>query len=353
MQNRREWKLLKLEEMLASVEDLPRYPSIETIGYMLQKCREEKNGFSTRRLYDYIQKFGLENHPSIGNYLVPMLADAGNVCDAHKVFHNLDFPNEYSWNSLITCFIKYGDPQKAFILYQKMCISSVKPTAYTFVALLKACTALKDLEGGQTIHAQIDRNVSLKADDFISSALINMYVKCGSIGKAEEVFENVLVRNVVSWNALISGYAQLGQANSVLNLYKRMRTEGIMPNSVTFIVLLTACSHAGLIKEGEKLFDDMCAHYFLSPTLEHYTCMIDLFGRAGDFDKMKALLDKMPSCDHIPLYLSILGACSKWRNVKFGLWAFKQVIGLDGNCAAAYMYMESIYTGSWNANGCL
>ena len=197
MQNRREWKLLKLEEMLASVEDLPRYPSIETIGYMLQKCREEKNGFSTRRLYDYIQKFGLENHPSIGNYLVPMLADAGNVCDAHKVFHNLDFPNEYSWNSLITCFIKYGDPQKAFILYQKMCISSVKPTAYTFVALLKACANLKDVERGKILHYEIISS-NLETQLFVGSSLIDMYAKCGLLEKSQEVFDKLLDRDAVS-----------------------------------------------------------------------------------------------------------------------------------------------------------
>ena len=185
----------------------------------------------------------------------------------------------------------------------------------------------------------------------LGNALVDMYSKCGSLEKAQEVFEQLPTRNNVSWSCLIAGYTQLGKSSMVLDLYRRMKGEGVMPNPITFIVLLTACSHAGLVKEGRKLFDEMYLAYALSPTTEHYTCMIDLFGRAGDFDEMKALLEKMPSCDHIPLYLSILGACSKWRNVKFGIWAFKQVMDLDGNCAAAYMYMESMYTSSWNVNG--
>ena len=111
----------------------------------------------------------------------------------------------------------------------------------------------------------------------------------------------------MSWSSLIAGYAQSGQADVALNLYQTMKAEGVMPDSVTFITLLNAGSHVGLVEEGEKLFDEMFAVYILMPTLEHYTCMIDLFGRAGHFDKAGALLDKVPHSCHLPLFSSILG----------------------------------------------
>jgi pentatricopeptide repeat protein len=119
-----------------------------------------------------------------------------------------------------------------------------------------------------------------------------------------------------------------------------MGEEHIAPDEVTFLVLLTACSHAGLVKEGEKLFDAMRVFHRLDPTLKHYTCMIDLFGRAGHFDKAKAVLEKVP---HAALFLSMLNACRKWRNVNLGRWAFEQLVRLDRDCATAYVCMGNVY----------
>ena len=139
------------------------------------------------------------------------------------------------------------------------------------------------------------------------------------------------------------GYAQLGQAEVVLNLFKKMRVDGIEPDLVSFLILLTGCSHGGLLKEGEKLFDDMCVVYYLSPTVEHYACMIDLFGRAGQFGKAKLLLNKVQPSYHLPLLLGILNACRKWMNMKLAQWAFEQSIQLDEKCSSAYISMANIY----------
>ena len=155
--------------------------------------------------------------------------------------------------------------------------------------------------------------------------------------KAQEVFKELPERNVVSWIALIAGYGQSDHANLILDIYNRMRTEDVVPNLATFNVLLNACSHAGLLEEGEKFFDEMYAVYCLTPQIEHYTCMIDLFGRAGCSDKVKILLDKVPHSDHLPFFRSILGSCRKWMNVKLGEWAFEQLIWLDEKCAAAFL----------------
>ena len=122
-----------------------------------------------------------------------------------------------------------------------------------------------------------------------------------------------------------------------------MKKQGIAPNLVSFLVLLSACSHAGLLEEGEMLFNDMCDIYSLTPMLEHYACMIDLFGRAGRFEKAEALLDKVAPSGRLPLFLAILGACLKWVNVKLGRWAFEQSLELDETCSAIYVCMGNIY----------
>ena len=164
------------------------------------------------------------------------------------------------------------------------------------------------------------------------------------MSKTQEVFDQLPERNVVCWSALVAGYAQVGQTHVVLDIYRRMKSEGVEPNSVTFIVLLAACSHSGLLKEGEVLFNEMCAVYHFTPTLEHYNCMVSLFGRAGQLNKVKALLEKVPHSYHIPLVSTILGVCNKWTDVRLGRCSFEQITQLDKTCVAAYVTLQNIYT---------
>jgi pentatricopeptide repeat protein len=285
----------------------------------------------------------------LGTALVGMYSKCGALDKARELLEQLPVRNVVTWSALISGYVQNGLASEALQCFRRMQVSRVRPDAVTYACILKACGILGSLDSGEDIYVDIRKQGRLLQKDVVlGNALVDMYSKCGVLEKALDVFKCLPVRNVVSWSSLIAGYTQLGQSDVVLTLYRRMKEEGVMPNPVTFIVLLTACSHAGLVKEGGKLFDEMYTGYALIPTLEHYTCMVDLIGRAGDFDKMKALLDEVPTCNHIPLLLSILGACSKWRDVRFGRWAFKQIISVDGNCAAAYVCMESIYAGSWN-----
>ena len=173
-----------------------------------------------------------------------------------------------------------------------------------------------------------------------------MYSNCADLVKAHEVFNQIGTPNLVSWNALISAYAHVGQGYVALDMFREMLAENIVPNLGTFTNVLTACSHDGLLKEGGKLFDVMCVVYGLFPMLDHYTCMINLFGRAGHFNQAIALLDKVPSSDHLSLLVAILGACQKWMNVKLGKWVFEQSLQLDVKCASAYVFMGNIYAAS-------
>ena len=291
-----------------------------------------------------VRKQGLLwNNVLLGTALVDMYSKCGALKNAREIFEKLSVRNIVSWSALIGGYVQHGLGEDALKCFKQMNDARVRPNGVTYVCILKACGIVGSLEIGEAIHAELRKQGLLEKDVVLGNALIDMYSKCGVPEKAQEVFNQLLVRNVVSWSTLINGHAQLGQTNVVLNLYRQMIAEGIVPNSVTFIVLLTACSHAGLMEEGEQLFHEMRAAYCLEPILEHYTCMIDLFGRAGHFDKMKTLIDKVSNSRYLPLFLTVLGACRKWRNVRLGRWAFEQAIGLDERCSAAYVCMKNIY----------
>jgi pentatricopeptide repeat protein len=171
-----------------------------------------------------------------------------------------------------------------------------------------------------------------------------MYAKCSVQTKAQEVFDTIPVANISSWTALLAGYAQRGQSKVVFMLFCKMMAAGIDPDVVTYLVLLNACSHAGLIEEGQIVFDSLSSTCSLTPTVEHYACMVDLFGRAGHFDKAMNVIKKVPSyLDHRPLWFALLGSCPKWGNVETARFTFKQLQLLDEHSAAAYTCMGNVY----------
>ena len=291
-----------------------------------------------------IRKEGLlEKDVVLGTALVDMYSKCGALEKAQEVLDQLPVRNVVTWSALIAGYVQNGIGDKALKCFRRMQDSGVRPDAVMYACVLKACGIVGSLEIGEDICTEVRRQGLLEKDVVLGTALVDMYSKCGDLEKAREVFECLPIRNVVSWSALIAGHAQSGQANAVLFLYKRMKAEGVIPNSVTFVVLLTACTHAGLVKEGEKLFHEMWATNHLHPMLEHYTCMIDLFCRAARMDKVNALLEKVSHSCHLPLFLTILGACIEWKNVKLGRWAFEQSIALDKNCASAYVFMQNLY----------
>ena len=208
-----------------------------------------------------------------------------------------------------------------------------------FVAILKDCAKRRDLTRGRKIHEHILKEGLVHKDIYIGSSLISLYVKCDKISKAQEVFDELPIRNVVSWTALITGYGQQGEVENVLQLFDRMRRDGKKPNSITFLSVLNACSHAGLVDKGQEYFRIMVEAYGLNPSLEHHTCLIDLLGRSGQLYKAVEIMKKTMTCPHIEMWLTILGACRKWGDVELG----RKVIQMDEHEVSAYICMNNIY----------
>ena len=177
----------------------------------------------------------------------------------------------------------------------------------------------------------------------LGSASVNMYAKCSVLEKVRKILEEILERNIVLCNALIEGYVHQGHVCEALNCIEQMQREGLSPDAVIFLILLNACSHSGLLDEAETCFGTMIREYDIKPTLEHYTCMIVVFGCAGHFDKAMSVMKMMPSSDYPAIWLALLGACRKWGNVKLGMKAFDQAVQLDSGGTAAYVLMADLF----------
>ena len=212
-----------------------------------------------------------------------------------------------------------------------------------FSCILKACGILGFLEIGEEIDVEIRKRGLLREDVVLGTTLVDMYAKCGAPEKAQDIFRKLPVRNTITWTALLSGYAQLGQADVVLHLYRKARMDGIVPNLVTFVVMLSACSHAGLLERGPMFFDAIDNNYDLIPNLKHCTCIVDLLGRAGLIDKAAEFINNMPLHPDIAVWLILLGACRKWNNVDLGRYAFEHAVQLSESDSTAYVCMSNIY----------
>eukprot|EP00250_Pteridium_aquilinum_P016285 c23034_g24_i3 orf=64-732(+) len=209
---------------------------------LVRKCRMEKDLVQALRLHHaFMSQSGLEGHAS---HLVLVLIELGSVCHAQQVFDRMAHRDELLWNALIAGYVKHNEPQHALSLYQIMHEKQdhhIRPSAYTLVALLKGCATLKDLNTGHRIHVEIARRGFLENNIFIGCSLVDMYAKCGLLARAQEVFDNLPYRDVVSWNALITGYADYGHDEEALQCFEQMQLEGVLADAVTFVCSLKAC----------------------------------------------------------------------------------------------------------------
>jgi pentatricopeptide repeat protein len=232
--------------------------------------------------------------------------------------------------------------QEALSCFEQMQNEGLTPDSVTFICILAACGNTGAIDKGVQIHNEIVDRGLLQEDTILGTSLMGMYAKCGELRKARGVFDDLLVQDVAAWNSLILGYAQQGQCDEALSCFEQMQNEKLSPDVVTLLCVLYACCHSGLIEEGQTYFTDMSKKYCIQPVIEHQTCLIDLFGRAGYFDEAMSIMKDVSTFDY-PILVAILGACQKWGNVKLARLAFDQAVQLDPTSGAAYACMSNIY----------
>ncbi|XP_024542785.1 pentatricopeptide repeat-containing protein At2g13600-like isoform X1 [Selaginella moellendorffii] len=279
----------------------------------------------------------------LGNTLVDMYSKCGSLLDARIVFDRMFHRSIASWNALIAGYAENREAELALELFSRL---ECAPNAVTYAAALLACTELATLEFGKAIHAAIIR-CALESDELVANKLVDLYGRCGCMVDAEIIVSTLGEPTVVSWNALIAGYSRQAEASSrAFSAFQRMREEeSVAPNEVTFLLVLTACSHAGLVDMGQACFDAMVSTYNLTPGIEHYHCLADIFGRANQLEKALEIVTSMPYKATSVSWKTILASCRKWRNVEAGKFAFDSLLALevDGHKTAAFLLMASLY----------
>ena len=277
------------------------------------------------------------------NALLDMYVRCGYLSNAYEVLEQLPCRNVVSWNTLIGGYAKYGLCEDVINCLGYMQNEGISPNAVTFIGILKACCNIGALHMGENMHNQIARMGLLRKDIVLGTTLVDMYAKCGALAKSQQVLEELPNRDVVSWSALIAGYAEEGQVHKALCCLECMRNEGFTPNEVTFLCILSACGHSGLMDKAQILFQNMEKECGMIPSSEHHISMIVVYGNAGHFDNAMSVIKVMPSSEYGEIWLILLGACRKWGNVKLGKLAFDEITHLDNSLSTAYVVMANIY----------
>ncbi|XP_024530858.1 pentatricopeptide repeat-containing protein At3g12770-like [Selaginella moellendorffii] len=300
-------------------------------------CLEKAAG-----LHFQLVKQGHEAHSLVASTLVDMYSKCGSMAEAREVFERTRPRDLLLWNAMIRGYSQSGEAEVALRFYARMRDEGIVPVSQTFVSALKACGSLADLQTGKSIHSHI-RSAGLEHDEAVASSLISFYGKCADMQEAQEVFDSLTTRGLVTWNSLIAGYSHHGHAKQAIYLFQRMQEERLQPNRITFLCILTACSHAGLVEKGKEVFDTMISDHGIAATIEHYSCLVDTLARGNYLDEAMAMIKTMPFQPNLTIWRAILAASRKWRNVETGRLAFDSIVRADERDAAAYSVMATIY----------
>ncbi|XP_073301656.1 pentatricopeptide repeat-containing protein CRR2, chloroplastic [Primulina huaijiensis] len=317
-----------------------------TYTYALKACVVSDSSVSRgKEIHAHILRHGYENYVHIMTTLVDMYAKFGCVENANCVFCSMPVKNIVSWSAMIACFAKNGRPFEALEIFREMMLVSedMFPNSVTMVSVLQACAALAALEHGKLIHAYILRK-GLDSILPVMSALVTMYARCGDLDLGKHVFNQMSRRDVVAWNSMISSYGIHGFGSEALNVFNEMVILGVPPTPVSFVSVLGACSHSGLVDEGKSLFDSMVRVYGIHPSVEHYACVVDLLGRANRFDEATKIIESIQDEAGAKVWGSLLGSCRIHCYVELAERASEKLFELEPTNAGNYVLLADIYS---------
>ncbi|XP_073011523.1 pentatricopeptide repeat-containing protein At3g53360, mitochondrial-like isoform X2 [Typha latifolia] len=294
-----------------------------------------------KQLHSLITKLGYTMAAYVGNALIDFYAKCGLFNDSLRVFQEMEERDSVSWNSMIARHIDRGNLVGAMDLLKQMFFEGIDPDLYTYSTILKLCADLPALGWGRQTHSCI---IKPRTDKHvvIGSALIDMYAKCGRLNDARKVFDILSCKNRICWNAMLVGYAQHGFGNEALDIFKMMQMESITPNDISFIGVLTACAHMGLVEQGQFYFSLM-KKYQIIPQIDHFACMVDLFARAGKINVAYEFIKSMPMEPSKVIWRSLLAGCRVHGQLSIGKNAAEYILDIDSADIPTHLMLSSTY----------
>lgn len=310
-------------------------PLANTLIDMFSKCGDVHEA---RMIFDRMEKRTIVSWTT----MISGYARSGLLDVARKLFDKMDEKDVVLWNAMIGGSVHAKRAQDALALFQEMQTSSTKPDEITMIHCLSACSQLGALDVGVWIHRYIEKH-NLSLNVALGTSLIDMYAKCGNISEARSVFHGMKTRNSLTYTSIIGGLALHGDASTAISYFNEMIYAGIAPDEITFIGLLSACCHAGMIQAGRDYFSQMKSRFNLNPQLKHYSVMVDLLGKAGLLEEAEKLMETMPMEADAAVWGALFFGCKMHRDVVMGEKAAKKLLELDPGDSGIYVLLDKMY----------
>ncbi|KAG8390556.1 hypothetical protein BUALT_Bualt01G0095700 [Buddleja alternifolia] len=294
---------------------------------------------SARKLFDIMPLWNAVSFTT----MIDGYAKAGDMAAARSLFDELPEKDLVSWSALLSGYVQNGKPDEAVKVFGEMLTVNVKPDEFVLVSLMSACSQLGSLELAKWIESYM-RNGSFDLTHLhVASALVDMNAKCGNMERASLLFEDMPKRDLVSYCSMIQGFCIHGQGVEAVLLFDRMIDEGIRPDDVAFTVVLTACSHVGLVDDGYRFFELMVHKYSISPSPDHYACMVNLLGKSGKLKAAYELIQSMPVESHAGAWGALLGACGLHCDIELGEEVARRLFEFEPLNGGNYVLLSNIY----------
>uniref|UniRef100_A0A0E0ABV0 DYW domain-containing protein n=1 Tax=Oryza glumipatula TaxID=40148 RepID=A0A0E0ABV0_9ORYZ len=322
-------------------------PNEYTLATVLTSCSGPQSIYQGKQVHSLLVKTNFESHMFVGSSLLNMYAKSENIQEARRVFDMLPERDVVSCTAIISGYAQKGLDEEALDLFRQLYSEGMQCNHVTFTTLVTALSGLASLDYGKQVHALILRK-ELPFFVALQNSLIDMYSKCGKLLYSWRVFDNMLERSVVSWNAMLMGYGRHGLGHEVISLFKDLHKE-VKPDSVTLLAVLSGCSHGGLVDEGLDIFDTVVKEQSALLHTGHYGCVIDLLGRSGRLEKALNLIENMPFESTPSIWGSLLGACRVHANVHVGELVAQKLLEMEPENAGNYVILSNIYAaaGMW------
>ncbi|CAN6304137.1 unnamed protein product [Urochloa humidicola] len=317
--------------------------SSTSVASALRVCASLADVRMGTQLHALLAKSGIHSDLTAGNSLLSMYAKAGLIEETMALFDEMAVKDTVSYGALLSGYVQNGKAEEAFLVFKKMQACNVEPDVATMVSLIPACSHLAALQHGRCSHGSVIIR-GLASETSICNALIDMYAKCGRIDLSRQVFDKMAGRDIVSWNTMIAGYGIHGLGKEATTLFLGMKNRGFAPDDVTFICLISACSHSGLVTEGKRWFNTMTQKYGILPRMEHYICMVDLLARGGFLDEAYQFIQSMPLKADVRVWGALLGACRIHKNIDLGKQVSRMIQKLGPEGTGNFVLLSNIFS---------
>ncbi|KMZ61022.1 Pentatricopeptide repeat-containing protein [Zostera marina] len=327
-------------------------PDAFTLMSLASSISQAGNLGDARSIHGFVLRKGWDSgsHVFLSNAIVDMYGKLGKPDYSQRSFDRMIFRDLVSWNTLINCYSQNGLASEAIHVFQTMQdgSSGMVPNQGTLVGILPAYSCIGAVQQGMQIHGR-SLKMGLDMDLFVGTCIIDMYAKCGRLTDADLLFEHMPLKSSISWNTIIAGHGIHGDGVMALNLFDRMREQDVKPDEVTFLSVLSACSHSGQVEEGKNWFRSMRLDYKLQPIMKHYACMVDMLGRKGDLMGAHEFIKSMPVEPDAAVWGALLGACRIYGDVELGKIASNRLFAVDPYNVGYYVLLSNIYAraGDW------